>query len=90
MPSTDIWLDIIAEMHQRRQIGLEQYKVPVTADPAVNWLQHLKEELLDAVVYAQAVIGISEQLQDLQEKYDKLLAEHEQLQNNIRVEYDLD
>ncbi len=65
--SKDIWLDIIAAMQDRRQIGLKQYGVPVTADPNVNWRLHLQEELLDALVYNIASI-------ELDSKYKKLLS----------------
>ena len=61
----DLWLRIQQQMEQRRQLGLKQYGVPVTSDTAVNWLGHLKEELLDAVVYTEAAIGVYRKYQQL-------------------------
>jgi len=54
MDSSDLWLEIITQMHQRREIGLNQYGVPVTADPAVDWFNHSEEEQLDNLVYTKA------------------------------------
>jgi hypothetical protein len=52
----DLWLEIIEDMKNRRQLGLDQYGVPVTGQNNINWLQHLYEELLDAIVYIRAAI----------------------------------
>jgi len=39
---------------QRQQFGLNKYGQSVEANPlkAIQWLQHLREELADALVYA--------------------------------------
>lgn len=50
----DLWLEVIEEMKERREKGLKSYGVPVTGEEEVDWLQHLLEELLDAVVYIKA------------------------------------
>lgn len=51
---SDLWLLIQAEIESRRQKGLLDYKVPVTADPLVEWLEHAEHEFLDGAVYCRA------------------------------------
>lgn len=62
----DLWLRIMKDMEQRRTIGLEQYKVPVTADEEVNWRQHFHEELLDALVYNLAAMELTKKVAELE------------------------
>lgn len=49
-----IW-KVMREFKDRAEKGLKKYKVPMTrTDIDTNgWLQHLKEELMDAVVYIE-------------------------------------
>lgn len=45
---------VCAMIAQRQQFGLNKYKVSVEENPlsAIEWMQHLREELADALVYA--------------------------------------
>ena len=51
----DVWQAVIADMHARRQVGIERYGKPVRAADPEDWGQHLAEELLDALVYLKAL-----------------------------------
>lgn len=51
----DVWEAVIADMHARRQTGLERYGKPVRAADPEDWLQHLTEEIYDAAVYLKAL-----------------------------------
>jgi hypothetical protein len=50
----------------RQRFGLNKYGVSVEANPlaAIQWLQHLREELADALVYATR---LQEQMQRAQD-----------------------
>jgi hypothetical protein len=50
----------------RQRFGLNKYGVSVEANPlaAIQWLQHLREELADALVYATR---LQEQMQRSQD-----------------------
>jgi hypothetical protein len=62
MEKSDLWLEIIEKMKQRRQIGLDQYGVPVTADATVDWFNHAEEEQLDNLVYTKAATAVYKEL----------------------------
>ena len=49
---------VIAEIRQRAKKGEVKYGTTMDRDDLsfVEWVQHLKEELMDAVVYAQKII----------------------------------
>jgi hypothetical protein len=49
---------VIAEIRQRAKKGEAKYGTTMDRDDLsfVEWVQHLKEELMDAVVYAQKII----------------------------------
>jgi len=51
----DVWQAVIADMHARRQVGIERYGKPVRAADPEDWLQHLTEEIYDAAVYLKAL-----------------------------------
>ena len=68
----DLWLTIINEMEQRRQLGLKQYGVPVTAAPKIDWRKHLEEELLDGLVYNRAQMQLEKELANLKRNYKQL------------------
>lgn len=55
--------EMIAE---RQKFGLNKYGTSVEANPlkAIEWLQHLREELADALVYATR---LQEQLRKLED-----------------------
>ena len=44
-------------LHDRSLVGLNKYGVTTMRDDmfALDWIQHLQEELLDAAVYCQAL-----------------------------------
>lgn len=49
---------VVSEMEAREQLGILKYSTTVDRDDLskLDWLQHLKEELMDAVLYVQRVI----------------------------------
>ena len=49
---------VIAEIRQRAKKGEAKYGTTMDRDDLsfVEWVQHLKEELMDAVVYVQKII----------------------------------
>jgi hypothetical protein len=49
---------VIAEIRERAKKGEAKYGTTMDRDDLsfVEWVQHLKEELMDAVVYAQKII----------------------------------
>lgn len=49
---------VIAEIRERARKGEAKYGTTMDRDDLsfVEWVQHLKEELMDAVVYAQKII----------------------------------
>jgi chromosome segregation ATPase len=55
---TDLWDEVLKVVEQQRAKGLAKYGKPVTADAAVDWLQHAIEEQLDAAVYMQAAKAV--------------------------------
>lgn len=64
IPSGDAWQELIdAErdpvlrdlMIARRQVGIERYGVPLQRDNGRDMMQDCREELLDAMAYAQAL-----------------------------------
>jgi len=57
LTSKDVWLAVVADMEERRSVGLERYGKAVQADDnGENWLQHAYEEALDLAVYLKARI----------------------------------
>lgn len=51
---------VIAEIEDRALLGLNKYGVTMDRKDLskVQWLQNLKEELMDAIVYIQKLINI--------------------------------
>ncbi len=54
--SGDLWLTVIADMHERRKVGIERYGVPLQRDNGRDTARDYREELLDAMAYAQALL----------------------------------
>lgn len=68
---TDLWDTVLKQAEQQRAKGMSKYGKPVTADAAVDWLQHAIEEQLDSAVYMQAAKQvIIDLLQELQAASD--------------------
>lgn len=63
----DLWDSVLETAEQQRAKGLAKYGQPVTADAAVDWLQHAIEEQLDSAVYMQAAKQV---IEDLKKKLD--------------------
>jgi len=63
---------VIAEIRQRAKKGEAKYGTTMDRDDLsfVEWVQHLKEELMDAVVYAQKILDYSEIYSDFVRDYD--------------------
>ena len=74
----DAWLAVIAEMHARRNLGLERYGKPVAAGDGEDYLQHLFEELLDALPYLTAFRDERRQLRAACEEHKAKWTEYEQ------------
>lgn len=63
MNRQDLWLTVIGEMEGRRQKGLQDYGVPVTADEAHDWLRDAEQEALDFLIYIRASREVMNKLQ---------------------------
>lgn len=51
----DAWEQVMADMADRRAVGIGRYGKPVDpADTAEDWLRHAYEECLDMAVYLKA------------------------------------
>lgn len=50
----DLWLKLIAAMHQRRDKGYITYGKPLTIDDIRNFCKETREELLDGSIYLLA------------------------------------
>ena len=54
---SDVWQLVLADMEERRRLGIERYgKYVFAGDPGEDWLMHTYMEILDAAVYLRAVI----------------------------------
>ena len=53
---------VIAEIRERAKKGKAKYGTTMDRDDLslVEWLQHLKEELMDGVIYTQKIIDACE------------------------------
>ena len=49
-------IQVIQDMKERYEFGLEKYGIPVRPFDGEDYLQHLYEELLDAAVYIKAAM----------------------------------
>ena len=56
---------VVEEMRKRQELGLNKYGCTVDRNDlsGKEWLQHLKEELMDGVLYAQRAIDTLEKLE---------------------------
>ncbi|MCT7958937.1 hypothetical protein NG795_27300 [Laspinema sp. D3] len=63
--SSDVWRAVIADMEQRRRLGIEIYGQPVEVSE-FNTGQYLYEELLDAAVYLKTLLLSGPTLDDYQ------------------------
>lgn len=63
---------VIAEIRERARKGEAKYGTTMDRDDLsfVEWVQHLKEELMDAVVYAQKILDYSEIYSNFVRDYD--------------------
>jgi hypothetical protein len=52
----DVWKLVMADMEQRRQMGIAKYGTPLQVDNGRDHLIDLYQELLDACVYLRAEI----------------------------------
>ncbi len=59
---------VIAEIRQRAEKGEAKYGTTMDrGDLSLKeWLQHLKEELMDGVIYTQKIIDVLEVLENLE------------------------
>ena len=59
---------VIAEIRQRAEKGEAKYGTTMDRDDLslLQWLQHLKEELMDGVIYTQKIINELEVLENLE------------------------
>jgi hypothetical protein len=59
---------VIAEIRQRAEKGEAKYGTTMDRDDLSlkEWLQHLKEELMDGVIYTQKIINGLEVLENLE------------------------
>ena len=59
---------VIAEIRQRAEKGEAKYGTTMDRDDLSlkEWLQHLKEELMDGVIYTQKIISELEVLENLE------------------------
>ena len=58
---------VVDKFKQRSDVGYEKYGITLEDDPSkvVDWLNHLQEELMDAVLYLQKAKEVyTENLQD--------------------------
>ena len=53
-----IVLNIIEQFKQRSEIGIEKYGTTLQDNNKDDFLQHLKEELMDAVLYIEKLQSI--------------------------------
>jgi hypothetical protein len=73
--STPIWELVIADMHERHEIGVRTYGVPLQAGNGRNAFRDAYQEHLDQAAYwKQAIID-----------YDSALQEIERLRNVIEI-----
>jgi len=59
---------VIAEIRQRAEKGEAKYGTTMDRNDLSlkEWLQHLKEELMDGVIYTQKIINVLEVLENLE------------------------
>lgn len=93
----DVWLSVIADMEERRKLGIEIYGQPVKVGE-FDAKQYLYEEILDAAVYLKTDLLSSPTLDNYQSKIpaddcryqlsilvQNLNASSDNLQNNLAL-----
>ena len=58
MTTDKIVLSIIEQFKQRSEIGIEKYGTTLQDNNKDDFLQHLKEELMDAILYIEKLQSI--------------------------------
>lgn len=58
MTTDKIVLSIIEQFKQRSEVGIEKYGTTLQDNNKDDFLQHLKEELMDAVLYIEKLQSI--------------------------------
>lgn len=56
--------DIIDQFRQRSKTGIKKYGTTLEENNNDDFLQHLKEELMDAVLYLQKIQSLQQELED--------------------------
>ncbi len=71
--------EIIEEIQRRAEFGFSKYGVTTNREDLslIDWLQHLKEELLDAAIYLQRIMTILK----LKEKTFNIVEELKSIEN---------
>jgi hypothetical protein len=68
---------VVNKFVSRSDVGFEKYGITLDSDPSdmFTWLNHLQEELMDAVLYLQKAKEVyTDDLQDnLNDKYEKTI-----------------
>ncbi len=81
VPSTgDVWLQVIADMQERRKVGIERYGTPLQPFNGRNAPVDLAQELMDACAYARQWI---EERRVLMAEVDRLKAENAKLRDGV-------
>ncbi len=71
----DMVLELVAELHKRRERGLEIYGKPVdpSSEDLLFWLQNMKEEQIDSILYGMAAMErVTEMMSRINELEEKL------------------
>jgi hypothetical protein len=65
---------VVAEFHRREELGLKKYGASIDRSDLKlsEWLQHLKEELMDATLYVQRALDLVVLSGDLNEHSNPL------------------
>ena len=71
---TDPIVDSVRFKYKRRsEVGIEKYGTTLDRDDLdmVQWLTHLQEELMDAVLYSEKLLRMEIDRKIMEKRYDK-------------------
>lgn len=83
----DVWLLVIEDMKQRRQVGIDRYGTPLQAFNGRKPLVDAYQEVLDQAVYLRQKIEEDSACMDVQTERDMAEAYYKVLEAHLRAEH---
>ena len=80
----DMWLKVITDMHDRREVGIERYGTPLQAYNGRVSIVDAYQEILDLAVYIRQHIAEEGSIEDLITERDMADAYYKALEAHLR------